>query len=309
MAWTPRQLPDLTDRVAVVTGANSGIGFHAARALAEHGARVVLACRNPDAGQVAARRIAGDLNGAGSVEARPLDLASISSVRAFAAGWEGPLDLLVNNGGVMAPPRLAETEDGFELQFGTNHLGHFVLTGLLLPALLRAQAGARIVTVSSIAHRGGTERVLDGNLGETYHPQRTYSNSKLANLLFALHLHRELTARELPVTSVAAHPGISATGLVSSRQGMGARRLTRTVGPVLLKIATQSSSTGARPTLFAATAAQPGSYSGPQLLNETRGPVGAARVSTLAADPSLARRLWRVSEDLTHLRYSWPDAP
>ncbi len=292
---------DLHGRTAVVTGANSGIGFHTAKQLAEHGAQVVLACRDERAAEAAARRIGS------TVTAAPLDLASMASVRAFGEAWDGPLDLLVNNAGVMAPPRLTRTEDDFELQFATNHLGHFVLTGLLMPALEAAPAG-RVVTVSSIVHHQGTAAVLEANVGELYHPQRTYANSKLANLLFALQLHRELTARGSTVTSTAAHPGVSATGLFSSRQGMGARPMTRFLAPPVLRVATQPPSAGARPSLYAAGEADPGTYTGPGWLGETRGPIGPARVAPLAADEQLARRLWRTSEDLTGFRWSWRDA-
>ncbi len=301
MGWTAEQLPDLSGRTAVITGANSGIGLHTARQLAAHGARVVLACRNERAGEAAANRIGP------AASAAPLDLASMASVRAFAEEWDGPLDLLVNNAGVMAPPRLMRTEDGFELQFATNHLGHFVLTGLLLPALEAARA-ARVVTVSSIVHHQGTAAVLDGNVGELYHPQRAYANSKLANLLFALHLHRELTARHSTVTSTAAHPGVSATGLFSSRQGMGAKLLTRLVAPAVVRVATQPASAGARPSLYAACVAEPGSYTGPGWLGETRGPIGPARVAPLAADEELGRQLWRFSESLTGFRWTWRSA-
>ena len=151
--------------------------------------------------------------------------------------------------------------------------------------------------------------MLDGNVGEAYHPQRTYSNSKLANLLFALQLHHEINARDLPITSVAAHPGVASTGLVSSRQGMGAKRMARTFGPMFLRLTTQSAEAGARPILYAAVEAEPGSYSGPTGFREIRGAVGPARLSTLAQDETLARRLWRVSEDLTGFRWAWDDAP
>lgn len=285
----------LTGRVAIVTGANSGLGRVVARDLARRGAEVVLACRDVAGGERVAARIGG------RVEA--LDLASLESVRAFVGRWDGSLDLLVNNAGVMSPPSLAETADGFELQFGVNHLGHFALTAGLLPSLV--VSGGRVTTVSSIAHHGGTELVLDANLGELYHPRRTYSNSKLANLLFADELQRRLLAHELPVTSTAAHPGVAATGLFSSRQGMGASLPTRLVAPVALRVATQSPRAGARSILFAATDAEPGSYTGPQWFNEWRGPIGPARRSTPAQDESLARRLWDVSEELTGVRYRW----
>jgi NAD(P)-dependent dehydrogenase (short-subunit alcohol dehydrogenase family) len=303
VGWAPSELPDLTGTVAVVTGANSGIGFHTTKELAAHGAQVVLACRNVPAGEAAAAA-AAPRGGGGALRVAELDLSSSASVRAFAEAWEGPLHLLVNNAGVMAPPKLALTADGFEKQFGTNHLGHFILTGLLLPALVESGHG-RVVTVSSVAHRGGTEAVLEGNLGGAYHPQRTYSNSKLANLLFALELHRELTAHGLPVTSTAAHPGVSATGLVGDREGMGASAVLRVVGPLYVRLFMQSAAAGARATLYAATEAEPGSYTGPQRMGETRGPIGPARMSALAQDEKLGRRLWQVSEEMTGLLYAW----
>jgi NAD(P)-dependent dehydrogenase (short-subunit alcohol dehydrogenase family) len=293
-------MPDLSGRTAVVTGANSGIGFHTTKELVAHGARVVMACRDVRAGESAAASLkAGD-----AIRVARLDLASAASVREFAEGITGPLHLLINNAGVMAPPRLSYTEDGFEKQFGTNHLAHFVLTGLLLPTLIESGNG-RVVTVSSVAHHDGTEAVLDGNLGDGYDAQKTYSNSKLANLLFALELHRELVAHRLPVTSTAAHPGVSATGLVPDREGMGANPLMRIAGPVFLKLFVQSAAAGARAILYAATEAAPGSYTGPQWFGETRGPIGAARLSPYAQDEKLARRLWQVSEEMTGLRYDF----
>lgn len=303
MGWNAAQLPDLSGRSAIVTGANSGIGFQTAKELAAHGASVVLACRDVAAGEAAAAEI-----GKGARVMR-LDLASAAAVRDFAEQWDGPLDLLINNAGVMAPPKLALTTDGFERQFGTNHLGHFVLTGLLLPSLVASGAG-RVVTVASIAHHGGTDAVLDGNLGEQpYNAQKTYSQSKLANLLFALELHRELTAHELPVTSTAAHPGVSATGLVGDREGMGANAFLRVAGTMFVKIFTQSAAAGARATLYAATEAAPGSYTGPRWFGETRGPIGPAKLSSYAQDEKLARRLWQVSEEMTGFRYSWTSGP
>jgi NAD(P)-dependent dehydrogenase (short-subunit alcohol dehydrogenase family) len=299
VAWKSDRLPDLTGRTAIVTGGNSGLGFHTARGLAEHGASVVIACRNLEQGRAAAARMHGD------VRVASIDLASMASVREFGESWDGSLELLINNAGVMAPPRPASTDDGFERQFGTNHLGHFVLTGLLLPALIKSGQG-RVVTVASIAHHGGTDGVLEANRGsEPYNAQKTYSQSKLANLLFALELHRQLTAHGLPVTSVAAHPGVSATGLFGDREGMGANPFMRTVAPVFVKAFTQSAAAGARATLFAAIEAEPGSYTGPQLFGETRGPIGPARLSAAAGDEKLARRLWKVSEELTGFRYDW----
>lgn len=304
MKWTAAQLPDLSGRTAVVTGANSGIGWHTARELAAHGARVVLACRDVERGKQAADRIRVAASTA-DVDVAELDLASMTSVREFGAGWDGRLDLLVNNAGVMAPPRLARTQDGYELQFGTNHLGHYVLTGLLLPSLLAAPA-PRVVTVASIAHLAGSDAVLEANETPPYSPQRTYANSKLANLLFALELQREAQSRGLPLTSAAAHPGLSATGLVSDRQGMGAGRVMRFVSPGLLRAVAQPPSVGARATLYAATAAGPGSYIGPTRFSETRGRIGPARRSKNAQDARLAHRLWNASEDLTGFVYRWP---
>jgi NAD(P)-dependent dehydrogenase (short-subunit alcohol dehydrogenase family) len=302
MRWTAAQLPDLSGRVAVVTGSNSGIGWVTARELAAHGARVVLACRDVEQGKIAINRIHATVPSA-ELDVVHLDLSSMASVRAVADQWSGTLDLLINNAGVMAPPRRMMTEDGYELQFGTNHLGHFVLTGLLLPALLQS-AEPRIVTVASIAHFGGTEEVLEGNSGPSYNPQRTYSNSKLANLLFAQELQRQADSRELNLVSTAAHPGVSATGLVGDTQGMGANRFMRTVAPMFLKVFTQSAVAGARATLYA-TAAAPGSYTGPQRFGETRGPIGPAKMSHLAEDEKMQHRLWQVSEDFTGFHYPW----
>lgn len=297
MSWTPVDLPDLTGRTAVVTGANSGIGVHTARELAAHGARVVLACRNLPSARAAASGMIGD------TRVEELDLSSLASVRAFADSWEGPLDLLINNAGVMTPPRYRETQDGFELQYGTNHLGHFALTALLLPALLEAPA-ARVVTVSSIAHHGGSASVLEANPESTYRPSPAYGNSKLANLLFARELHKRASAAASTLTSTAAHPGVSSTNLVSSPDGMGANPLVRAVSPLVTKVLFQSARAGANPTLYAATAAEPGSYTGPQWVRESRGPVGPARLSRCARDEELALELWELSESQTGVTFS-----
>ena len=303
MTWTAAQMPRLGGRVAVVTGGNSGIGRATATELARHQARVMIACRDVERGKQAADDIRNRVPGA-DIEVRHIDLADMTSVREFGEGYDGPLHLLVNNAGVMSPPRRTVTANDFELQFGTNHLGHFVLTGLLLPALLAAEK-PRVVTVSSSAHHGGTADVLDGNAVGPYRPQRAYANSKLANLLFAFELQRRASAHGLPLTSTAAHPGFSATGLVADPEGAGANRLVRAVLPPLVTAFTQSAATGARAILFAASEAEPGSFTGPQRLHETRGPIGAAEASALARDEKLARELWRVSEELTGFRYRW----
>lgn len=301
MPWTPADLPDLTGKVAVVTGANSGIGLHAARELAAHGADVVLACRNADAGRAAAGRVGGRFE--------VLDLASLESVRAFTDRWQGPLDLLVNNAGLMTPPAWRPTADGHELQFGTNHLGHFALTGRLLPHLIEAGT-ARVVTVSSLAHVYGRDDVVDGNPEATYDPMLAYGNSKLANLLFAFELQRRADAAGLGLTSTAAHPGVSATGLITDPDGVGARRFFKALPTPVVEAAArvllQSAAAGAAPTLYAASVAGPGSYSGPQRFRHGprrfrgwRGPAGPAGLHPRARDEDLARRLWERSEELT----------
>ena len=303
MRWTPDQMPDLTGRRAVVTGANSGIGLVEARELARHGADVVLAVRNTDAGDAAAERIRAT-GAAGRVSVERLDLASQESVREFAARLDGALDLLLNNAGMMAPPKHRTTVDGFELQFGTNHLGHFALTGLLLPHLLEAEA-PRVTTVASIAHHRGDGAVAEGNPASGYDPQTSYGRSKLANLLFALELQRRATASGSSLTSTAAHPGVSGTNLFGSRDGMGSIPVIGTVGSWAVKLAFPSPERGAEAILYAATVAEPASYSGPTGIGETRGAVGTAKQSQWAQDPALAALLWERSEELTGVHYSF----
>ena len=297
MSWTEADLPDLTGLTAVVTGANSGIGLITARELAAHGARVVLACRNVAAAESASLEIVGD------TRVEQLDLSSLASIRDFAERWHGPLDLLVNNAGVMTPPTYRQTADGFELQFGTNHLGHFALTGLLLPHLLAASA-PRVVTVSSIAHFGGDERVLDANPREGYAPSKAYSQSKLANLLFARELQRRSAEAGRALSSTAAHPGVSVTNLFTSPDGMGSKPLVRHIAPFVMKLVLQSAEAGARPSLYAATVAAPGSYTGPQRFGESRGPIGPAKLSSYAADADLGARLWAKSEEWTGVGFT-----
>ena len=294
MAWTAADLTDLTGTTAIVTGANNGIGFHTARELAAHGAEGVLACRNVAAGEEAAAKMSG------RTRVEKLDLASQASVADFAARWDGRLDLLINNAGVMQPPSYRTTEDGHELMFGTNHLGHYALTARLLPALQTSSA-PRVVTVASIAHHGGDERVVDGNPEQYYKAGRDYAQSKLANVLFALELHRRAQASGSKLVSAAAHPGVSATHLVASPDGMGANRFIRTFAAPLLPLVFQTAERGADLTLFAATVGEPGSYTGPQRLHESRGPIGPAKLSPYAQDPELAKQLWARTEELTGL--------
>jgi NAD(P)-dependent dehydrogenase (short-subunit alcohol dehydrogenase family) len=294
--FKPKQLPDLTGTKAVVTGANSGIGFHTAAALVEHGAEVVLACRNTEAGRDAAKKFKGVC----TVE--ELDLASQTSIHEFVGRYDGSLDLLINNAGVMTPPKYRTTPEGHELQFGTNHLGHFALTGLLLPALLKSET-PRVVTVASVAHHRGDESVLEGNPQASYEPHRAYGNSKLANLLFAFELHRRSEAAGSRLVSAAAHPGVSATGLVGSPDGMGANPIIRRTAPFFMPVIFQSSAAGANPTLWAATYGEPGSYVGPQWLMESRGRLGEAKASRHARNAGLARQLWDISEAKTGVTF------
>ncbi|AGS66887.1 dehydrogenase [Streptomyces collinus Tu 365] len=284
-------IPDQTGRTAVVTGANSGLGLATVEALAGAGAHVVLAVRDPERGAAAAARVHG------SVEVRRLDLADLASVREFAAAWRGDLDLLVNNAGVMNIPESA-TKDGFETQFGTNHLGHFALTNLLLPHLTD-----RVVTVSSGAHRmPGNPRIHFDNLNLTgeYAPMKAYSQSKLANLLFTLELQRRLTESNSRVRALAAHPGWAATNL-QSHDGSPLRRALLLIGNRLFA---QDNRAGALPTLYAAVQDLPGaSYVGPDGLGEMRGAPTLVGRSPAAADPSAARRLWTVSEELTGIAF------
>ncbi|MEW2219272.1 oxidoreductase [Streptomyces sp. NPDC006990] len=283
-------LPNLTGRTAVVTGANSGIGLVTARALAEHGARVVLAVRDPEKGKAAAATMTGP------VQVRALDLADLSSVRSFAGDTPGPVDLLVNNAGLSLGP-LSRTADGFELQFGTNHLGHFALTNLLLPRIRE-----RVVTVASLGHRIGSLDFTDLQWERRpYRPHAAYAQSKLANLLFAAELQRRLTRAGSPVISTAAHPGISSTNLLRTERkpSLGLR-----VEKFLVGLVAQSAEEGALPTLYAATADLPGdSYVGPDRLCGMRGAPTPVGRSTRARDGSVARRLWEVSEDLTGTRF------
>ncbi|WGP06890.1 oxidoreductase [Bacillus subtilis] len=284
-------IPDLTGRTALITGANSGLGRVTARVLAGRGAHVVLAVRNRAKGEAAAATMPG------STEVRDLDLADLSSVRDFAADFTEPVDLLINNAGIMIPP-LYRTVDGFESQFGTNHLGHFALTNLLLP-----QVRERIVTVSSIAHRFGTIEFDDLQWKRRpYRPMAAYGQSKLSNLLFVSELQRRLSARSSSVIATAAHPGLAATNLFnSSDDGSLDARVSR----AFTRVVAQSEQGGARPTLCAAVAdIPPGSYIGPTGPFELRGRPGFASRSAKSTDTELARRLWAVSEDLTGVAFT-----
>ena len=293
-AFTPDHIPDLAGKTVIVTGANSGIGHAAAAALAHAGATVVLAVRDQAKGEAAAATITG------TTEVRPLDLASLDSVRAFAASWQGGIDLLINNAGVMIPP-LSRTADGFELQFGTNHLGHFALTNLLLP---HVAAGGRVVTVSSDAHRAGAIDFDDLNWERRrYRPWRAYGQSKLANLLFTEELQRRLTEAGSTVKATAAHPGYAATNLQSHS---GSRVVAFAMKQLGNRLIAQDAAGGALPTLYAAVADIPGGSfagpSGPFGLGLRGAPTLVGR-SAAAGDEQVARRLWTVSETLTGVRF------
>ncbi len=292
MGWHPRDIGDLTGRTALVTGATSGIGRYAATTLARHGARVLFAVRDTARGESVAR----DIQGEARVE--HVDLASLDSVRALAERVQEPLHLLVNNAGLMEPPQYRETQDGHELQFGTNHLAHFALTALLLPQLVAA-GEARVTTVSSLAHFRGNGAVVEGNPPQTYVPGTAYGHSKLANLLFADELQRRASRAGVALTSTAAHPGIASTGLFADPDGWGGNPVVRYVLPVAMRVVVPGAAGGARPVLYAATEAEPGSYSGPKGPGEVRGPVGGAKRSRHARDEDLAAGLWAVSERMT----------
>jgi NAD(P)-dependent dehydrogenase (short-subunit alcohol dehydrogenase family) len=287
--WSTTDLPDMSGRSVIVTGANSGIGRAAARALARAGARVVVAVRDTDKGHTAAATMPGD------TEVRRLDLASLASIREFAAAWEGDLDLLINNAGVMVPP-FSRTADGFELQLGTNHLGHFALTNLLLGDIT-----GRVVTVSSTGHRFGRIDFDDLNWERRpYKAWRAYGQSKLANLLFTAELQRRLTAAGSTVLATAAHPGYAATNL----QFKSERRVLDLISVVGNRVLAQDEDGGALPTLYAATADIPGnSFAGPGGFMEQRGAPKLVGRTDAAKDADVARRLWDVSEELTGVRF------
>jgi NAD(P)-dependent dehydrogenase (short-subunit alcohol dehydrogenase family) len=312
MHWTAADIPSQAGRRVLITGANSGIGYMAALKLARKDAKVLLACRDQRRGEAAIARIISDSPGA-DVELVVLDLASLESVREVAARQLDKglaLDLLINNAGVMTPPKRKETKDGFELQFGTNVLGHFALTGLLMPALERAAVSAeqnpRVVTIASIAHKRGRIDFDDLQSTKQYSPMKAYQQSKLANLLFAFELDRRLKAKGSRVLSVAAHPGVSETNLflagdypayeLAVRRGIGA-----VIGTLM-----NTDAEGALPTLYAAISpdAVGGGYYGPQGFQEMRGgDVGPAKISPQAQDQAAATRLWDVCQQLTGVQF------
>ena len=301
MPWGLDQLEDQSGRTVLITGGNSGIGFAAAKALAERGARVLLACRDGDKAQAACEAIVEGAGGS-SVEAVSLDLASLESVAACADAVRercDELDVLINNAGVMAIPRRL-TEDGFEMQLGTNHFGHFALTGQLFDVLKRA-SDPRVVTVASLAHNFGFINFANLQSALFYNPWAAYGQSKLANLLFAFELERRIEDAGLHVVSNACHPGIAATNLASAGSRMAGIPIVEEMLQAATASVVQSAEQGALPTLYAGFAkeASGGEYFGPSGLGETRGAPARAQVSMLVNNRQVAAELWRVSEEAT----------
>ena len=291
-------------RRVLITGANSGIGYFTALELAKQGDHVTLACRNREKADDAAQKISAEAPD-GTVDTTILDLADLASVRACAQSAPDRLDVLINNAGVMMPPQRTETADGFESQFGTNHLGHFALTGLLLPKL-RAAHSAKVVTVSSVAHKQRPRLDFDDlQARENYGSHRAYANSKLSNLLFALEFQRRLDNAGIPITSTAAHPGFSNTALYTSPDGFGGVKLASSLAPTVLRLVGQSADAGAKPTLYALENGEPGSYWGPKMLFESVGAPARAKVSRMAQNAELAQKLWTASEKLTGVTYNF----
>ncbi|MCG8672189.1 MAG: oxidoreductase [Pseudomonadales bacterium] len=294
MSWSVDQIPNQSGKLVLITGSNSGIGLEAAKVLAKQQAHVVLACRNPEKGTAALEEIKAEIPTA-TVDFMQLDLASLDSVRSFTEAFKAKfdhLDVLINNAGVMAPP-FGTTADGFESQFGTNHLGHFALTGQLLPLLEAAESG-RVVVLSSIAHRMGKINFNNLNSEKRYSRWIAYGQSKLANLMFAKELQRRLEKAGSKVVAVAAHPGYSSTNLQRYMPGAG----------VMNKLA-QSQFEGAMPTLFAATEAgiRGGEYVGPDGWMEIKGAPKIAYVAKKARNAEVAAKLWDVSESMTNVKY------
>ena len=301
-AWTTNNMPNQRDRAVVVTG-TGGLGLEDALALARAGANVTIAGRNPAKGEMAIKQIRAAVPDA-RVQFEEVDLARLDSIAAFAERLRNSrarLDLLINNAAVMTPPQRQTTADGFELQFGTNYLGHFALTAHLLPLLQKGNA-PRVISLSSVAARQGVIDFDDLQAERSYKPMPVYAQSKLACLLFAFELQRRSTAAGWGITSIAAHPGISRTDLLHNAPGRrSASGLVRTWLWFLFQPAAQ----GALPTLYAATSPQaiPGAYYGPDKFNETRGYPALAKTPVQANDTAVAARLWQVSEELTGVRF------
>ncbi|MDE2419738.1 MAG: SDR family oxidoreductase [Gammaproteobacteria bacterium] len=295
MSWTPTQIPDLSGKSILITGGNSGLGFQSARLLAAAGGRVLIACRDASKGEQALKEIRAQVPDA-QIEMKILDLADLTSVKQFSSELlttETKLDVLINNAGVMAPP-LQRTKDGFEMQFGTNHLGHFALTGQLLP-LLNAAPAPRVVTVSSIVNYIGKIQFDDPNWSKSYSPWLAYGQSKLANLMFAQELQRRSALSGGRIQSFAAHPGYAATNLQDDMFG----------GKIFNMLFAQSAESGAYPSVLAATSAnvKAGAFYGPRVFAMWGAPA-QAYIRPAARNTEDARKLWKLSEELTGVVYS-----
>ncbi len=301
MSWTEANIPELTGKTVVVTGANSGLGLETTRLLAGRGAHVIMACRTTAKAEAALREVQDQLPRA-SLEFVRLDLSELASVRAFGeavSGAHGKLDALINNAGVMAIPR-RETADGFEMQLGTNHLGHFALTAVLMPLLMKTPA-ARVVTVSSLMHRVGSMRFDDLHGRRSYDKWRAYNQSKLANLLFCYELDRRLRVADADVCSVAAHPGYSATNLQGVGPQLSGSKLAERFYAFTNKVAAQPAHMGAMPSVFAAVGepVSGGGFYGPEGLGQVRGYPVRVESSRASHDEVAAQRLWMMSAEAT----------
>ncbi|GAB3430424.1 SDR family oxidoreductase [Niabella aquatica] len=301
--WTVVNIPKRNTGFAVITGSTEGIGFQDALALSNAGWEVIMMGRNAQKGADAIAQI-HQINPKGKITFEKIDLADLSSIKAFSNKMISKgqaIDLLINNAGVMTPPKRLETKDGFELQFGTNHIGHFALTAGLLP-LLRKSLNARVVTVSSIANRDGAINFDDLQSTSSYLPMKAYAQSKLANLMFALELQRQSDKHGWGITSIAAHPGVSRTNLIVTGSGKwSVQGIARTLLPFLF----QPSSQGALPTLYAATCPEAigGVYYGPNKMSETRGFPAIAKIPAQALDENISLKLWEVSQVLAGVEF------
>ncbi len=301
--WTAKNIPQQIEKLAVITGSTEGIGFEDALALSTAGWTVIMMGRNAQKGAASIAKI-HQINPKAKVRFELIDLANLSSIKNFADRMNAngqAIHLLINNAGVMTPPKRQETADGFELQFGTNHIGHFALTAQLLP-LLRKAKDARVVTLSSVANREGKINFDDLQSNAKYVPMVAYGQSKLANLMFAIELQRQSEKHGWGITSIASHPGVSRTNLLITGAGRWSiTGMTRTFLPFLF----QPPSQGALPTLFAATSpdAKGGTYYGPNKMGETRGFPAMAKIPSQAVDLEVSQKLWEISQKLAKVQF------
>jgi len=305
--WTATDIPDQTGKNAIVTGANSGLGYHTSLELAKKGAHVIMACRNKKKGNLAASRILNQVPSA-LLDVMSLDLASFSSIRFFAGNFSkkyNQLDILVNNAGVMALPKM-KTADGFEMQFGTNHLGHFALTALLFP-ILKKTVNSRVVTLSSLMHKMGKILFADLNRENSYAKWKAYGQSKLANLMFATEFQKKLDAHKIKMLSLAAHPGWSSTNLQTKGAELEHARFKKKMNEFANKLLAQSASMGALPGLFASTSpdVKPGAYYGPGGWFKMHGYPVEENINRKLVDPEISRKLWLKSEELTGIKFNF----